>query len=328
MAIADTQYTTSIEGNKKLSRSINSYLRQRDKITNDIWKKELFPIMKEAKNEILTKLKSFDNLTDWQVYNMSRIMASIQQTVDKMNDAMQISLAEGQIGMAQFASNHAQKEAILAGLKNEGGLALSTQLTEGLIPLSSSFLSNFSKDMSKILNSEISLGLVRGDSVAEVSSKIVVDFGNTERQIQAFKSDKARWDSLLNQGKVTQSEYDRRIRILNKRLEKGSMMSYARAERISRTEILRASSVARKIRQNEIVELNPEAVKAWIHSGNANGRPSHMAAEAEYKNNPIPPNQPYFVGGEQGQYPRDLSFSAKNTVNCGCMSILLNRNEI
>ncbi len=53
-----------------------------------------------------------------------------------------------------------------------------------------------------------------------------------------------------------------------------------------------------------------------------------MRAEAQYKAEPIPVNEPFIVGGESGQFPRDIGFSAKNAVNCGCDFVIFNRERL
>ncbi len=322
------EYVYYMEGQPALSRSINAYLKKRDKLTRDIWQKELYPVMKEAKNEIITKLKSYDNLTDWQMYNLRRIQASIQETIDKMEMQMIGRLKEGQLSMSELATVNASRQAVLAGLNEGMGLVTSEKLVESLLPLSEQFLSYFAKDVSKIINADISLGLVQGQSVAKVARTITEKFGLTDSQIALYKSDKARWESYLSQGKVSQERYDKKIGYLNKQLEKGSMMSYARAERISRTEMLRASSMARQSRMEEIAELDKNAVKIWLHSGKPDGRETHMEAEAIYKANPIKTNEQFYIDGEYGMFPRDVGFSAKNTVNCACTHIIINKNEL
>lgn len=72
----------------------------------------------------------------------------------------------------------------------------------------------------------------------------------------------------------------------------------------------------------EASEYGAEIEKWWQHSGNVNGRPSHIQAGEDYgENNAIPNDQPFIVGGEPLQYPHDPAGSAENNVNCGCNGV-------
>ena len=324
--MADKKYTYYKEGNAALSKSINQYLRQRDKIVNVMWNTKLLPILKQTQNDVITKLKAYDNLTDWQVYNMKRIQASIGETIERMEMQITRELQLAQLKMIKFDNASAIKQFRAAKIADDMALILSKEVTDSLLAMSAEFMTYFSKDMTKIIMSDISLGLVRGESVASVAKTITDKFGLTSKQISLYNSDKARWDSYLSQGKVSQKRYDRRIGYLNNQLSKGSMMSYARAERIAKTEILRAASFARQERFSEIAELNDNVVKVWIHAGaSPDSRDTHLEAEAIYKANPIKADDLFYEGGETGMYPKDISFSAKNTVNCACMHLLLNK---
>lgn len=74
----------------------------------------------------------------------------------------------------------------------------------------------------------------------------------------------------------------------------------------------------------EVEEYGGEPYKYWQHSGNANGRPSHILAGETYSEaNAIPMDEPFIVDGESLQYPHDPSGSAGNNVNCGCIAVYI-----
>ena len=110
---------------------------------------------------------------------------------------------------------------------------------------------------------------------------------------------------------------------------KQAEMSYSNAERIARTEILRTQSLAQERRFQQIQELNPVYLKRWVWSHKPNGREGHNEAEVKYTADPIPFEQPFKVrpdfnsAYEFGQFPRDPSFSAKNSIHCGCIHLLV-----
>lgn len=86
-----------------------------------------------------------------------------------------------------------------------------------------------------------------------------------------------------------------------------------RARATARTEILTASSQANweSFKQSPAVSQ-----KKWKHSGTKKNDPrqTHVAMSGTV----IDVDEYFFVDGEEGLYPRDPSFSAKNRVNCGC----------
>ncbi|MGJ9460109.1 phage minor head protein [Oceanobacillus sp. CF4.6] len=86
-----------------------------------------------------------------------------------------------------------------------------------------------------------------------------------------------------------------------------------RARATARTEILTASSRANweSFQQSPAVEQ-----KKWKHSGTKknNPRSTHVAMDGVT----IVVDEYFLIDGEEGLYPRDTSFSAKNRVNCGC----------
>jgi hypothetical protein len=93
-----------------------------------------------------------------------------------------------------------------------------------------------------------------------------------------------------------------------------SQFDRKRARTTARTEILTASSRA----HYESFLQSPSVVgKTWKHSGNKKitARETHMAMDGVT----IPVDDYFLVDGEEGLYPRDPSFSAKNRVNCGCV---------
>lgn len=62
--------------------------------------------------------------------------------------------------------------------------------------------------------------------------------------------------------------------------------------------------------------------KAWLTSGNANVRAAHEQAGLDYPaERGIPVDEPFIVAGEELMYPGDASGSARNVINCHCVSI-------
>lgn len=119
-----------------------------------------------------------------------------------------------------------------------------------------------------------------------------------------------------------------------KKIMKHVQGSFFKAERITRTEMLRAHSIANNDtykRVNEFAKENfgYEYKKQWMWSHKPDGRDGHEEAEKQYRDNPIPVNEPFKVRAkktsryEDLMYPRDVVGSAANTINCGCVHVLV-----
>ena len=101
-----------------------------------------------------------------------------------------------------------------------------------------------------------------------------------------------------------------------KHITKG--VSY-RAERIYRTEINRAFSVANDSTQKAAAAADPQLQKMWIATGDGRTRADHLAAHGQTQ----PIKRPFKVGGEKLQYPLDPAGSGKQTINCRCRSVTI-----
>lgn len=94
----------------------------------------------------------------------------------------------------------------------------------------------------------------------------------------------------------------------------------ARAETIVRTEMARIFNLAHHSQQAATAQTVPDLRKTWIATGDHRTRISHLRAHARYRDNPIPVNEPFAVGGALLMYPGDPAGPASETINCRCTS--------
>ncbi len=100
---------------------------------------------------------------------------------------------------------------------------------------------------------------------------------------------------------------------LTQRIQKALGSNRARAARIARTQVSGAISSGRQATMKQ----SGVKYKRWITSKDDAVRPEHAAA-----NNQVVKVDGYFsVGGEQLMHPGDPAGSAKNIINCRCVSI-------
>jgi hypothetical protein len=91
----------------------------------------------------------------------------------------------------------------------------------------------------------------------------------------------------------------------------------SRALTIVRTEMGRAFSVASQERQKQAAEVLPGLQKQWRRSGKVHSRRSHDLADGQT----VEVDEPFVIGGVEMMYPRDPKAPAKETINCGCISL-------
>jgi hypothetical protein len=104
-----------------------------------------------------------------------------------------------------------------------------------------------------------------------------------------------------------------------------------RSDKIARTEIGRAFSVARQAKDEMVAEQIPEMKKQWITAQDERVRPSplypqqmkqtrrwnHRAAHGQIRK----VDEPFDVAGEKLMYPRDETGSPENVIGCRCQSV-------
>jgi len=95
----------------------------------------------------------------------------------------------------------------------------------------------------------------------------------------------------------------------------------ARAETIVRTEMQRAYNLSTYAQQQESAKRIPGLTKSWIATADARTRESHLRAHLRYKDNPIPIDEPFRVGGADLMYPGDPNGPPGETINCRCRSV-------
>ncbi len=92
----------------------------------------------------------------------------------------------------------------------------------------------------------------------------------------------------------------------------------ARAETILRTELQRAFNLSTFSQQQASAERIPGLTKSWVATADTRTRESHLRAHMRYKDNPIPINEPFIVGGHKLMYPNDPNGPPEETINCRC----------
>lgn len=104
----------------------------------------------------------------------------------------------------------------------------------------------------------------------------------------------------------------------------GSLAS--QAERIVRTEMGTAFSLANHLRQEEVAAELPAIRKYWLTAADGRVRLDHALAGQRYRPGgqpgPIRVSESFTVGGERARFPHDPALTAANRINCRCVAVL------
>ena len=92
-----------------------------------------------------------------------------------------------------------------------------------------------------------------------------------------------------------------------------------RALRITRTEVLRMSSIATEARMKDYAKAIPDMQQEWRHTVQRAGRRGHILMNGQA----VPVGEKFYndFTGEELRYPRDPEAPASETVNCACFVI-------
>jgi len=316
-----------IAASPKLERQIKTTLVRQDAMVRRVWDKEMRPLMRQTVDDIIRQLQTMD-LTDWQIYNINRIRDSINLTVRSFDERFAAEMLDSQSLLADFSFDRAFGQVELVGLKTPSRALIGPELIEAIKPVTREFVKYWADDMARIINTTITQGIIRADSPSTVAHELKKQFGFDTEQIRKLEEKKEELLHQVERGRISQKTYREKVKPINQKLNSGSKMSYARAERIARTELETASSKASFEFSKMVGELNPDAVKVWIWSHKPNGRPEHEEAEKQYRANPIRPDEPFFVGGEACWFPRDPQLSPAQRVSCGCTMATLPKDQV
>jgi SPP1 gp7 family putative phage head morphogenesis protein len=90
-----------------------------------------------------------------------------------------------------------------------------------------------------------------------------------------------------------------------------------RAERIARTELTGALNAGADATRRELASMGLVKGKEWLALDDEATRPEHAEAHGQQ----VAADAPFVVGGEECQYPGDVSLSAGNRINCRCAAV-------
>ncbi len=222
-------------------------------------------------------------LTEWQMYYLPQLREQLNERLVGLETRLVQQTTDSTKAMFEYSVNKADELSRAAGAIELPRVMVDPEVLEATQTLTGELIKTVPNNLRGRLGNRLALGLLEQKSAQQVAREMVEDF----------------------------------------------KLAAPQADRIARTELLRTQSLAQEKRFEQIVELDPAMKKAWKWSGKPGGRTGHAEAEATYMANPIPFDEPFMVAPVAGgrkeplQFPRDPAGSPENTINCGCVHLLV-----
>ena len=160
------------EGNKQLARSTQAFLKSRNVLANRECKNKIRPLIKDAENDILQRLRS-NTISQWEVNNLNNILANIMNVVERLDNEFSVQQQISNIILGDHASKFIGKNLRAINSPIQIGSPLLTDETlQAITILDDFFINNYTNDMRKILTGEISLGIINNKTINEVTQSI------------------------------------------------------------------------------------------------------------------------------------------------------------
>ena len=154
--------------------------------------------------------------------------------------------------------------------------------------------------------------------------KLVNDYFRTRTLILAGISARIalRIDTIIRQGRADDLTLPQIAREITSKV---IPLTRSRAALIARTETHNAASFASHMYHNQVRnDLGIKMLKRWTATNDARTRSAHASANGQT----VPMDEKFIVGGVPMEYAGDPAGGAKNTVNCRCVIIYVDEDDI
>lgn len=267
--------------------SRDQILRRAERVTEAEWKDKLRPIFEQTITDIVSKVQNVDP-NSFQLHNLKTILGNVQGVVDDFAEKFGVGLSAAQQRAASLAEDHLSEVAERSGISLVATHGLAPDLAAAIVPVSQAAVEFFASDMSKVIGTEISIGMVQGKSTYEVAKAIQ----------DRFES------SMMSLGRAETIA----------RTELASAYNYAQQ--------FRAQDVASRVptaRKAWISTHRPDARQNHIElEEQTNERP--IPIDEEFV---IPPDPEKGIPSETCMFPADPTLSPANRISCACISVIV-----
>jgi hypothetical protein len=256
--------------------------------------KRTLAMLKELRRQIAAELMTAQ---DFDAFRLNQLRASLEAHIARFQ--AQLS-AEARAAFEQTIEDGA--ESVVAPLNAAGVETVffrpsSAQLNV-VLDFSARLIQDIADDMRRRIDQQLRLAVVGQKSPMQTMKDITRDMG-----------------------------IDARTGVWKKRHDPVKGVA-ARAETILRTEMQRAFNLANHSQQLETAKVTPGTTKSWIATADTRTRRGHLKAHMDYKNRPIPVDEPFIVyditpkgvikGSAKLMYPGDPNAPPQYTIQCRC----------
>lgn len=263
------------------SKALNDIVKRYNNLDHETIKR-MVALLQDLRKNIAAELL---NAGGFDAFRLTQLQQGVGSLIDDFNFQLTQNINQSfeqviQLGAASVV------EPLKAGGINGLYYAPTTAQINIALDFSAELIQNITEPMRALINTQLRLATLRGDSPFNVMKELT--------NILGVKARDGIW-GVRNRPEVV----------------KGVA---ARAEAIVRTESTRMLNMATHSQQLAIAQQIPEIKKEWMATGAPNTRATHLNAHGQQQ----PIDQPFQVGLDQLMYPGDPAGSPEETVNCRC----------
>lgn len=247
--------------------------------------RRIWELLREVEREIRADLVSAEG---FRAYQLREVLKSVEQYLDAFDAQAVAALRDGIRGAYQFGGAYVVEPLEEIGV-TAAFLQTTPQTLNVIVDASADLVTGITSDVRRFINLQIRQAALQQITPVDAMQNISKHLG--------FVS--------MRPGRET---------------VKGVAYN---TERIVRTEMGRTFNLATHSQQLATAERVPELMKRWVATGDGRTRESHLVAHMRYRDNPIPVNEPFEVGGALLMYPLDPAGPPEETINCRCRSVTI-----
>jgi hypothetical protein len=283
-----------LEGNKALARSVNKYLKDREKITAYEWRTNIKPLITNLQEQITRTLKD-KTLPEWKVTNLKNIQNELNRQINNFAGKLTLNLTDSQLKLIDFTEKALDKQNAAVGLDSKMRVILTEEKIASLKPLTETIVTFLEKDIAQDVSGIVTRGLIGGKTVAEVTKEIAGRFESSDTMSLA-RAERIANTEMLRASSFTEMQRAQEISQLNPSIKK-----------------IWISSHKPDSRENHL-ECEAKYINDPIGIDEPFIIPGYFKGKKYYPE-------------ESCQYPRDPALSASNSVYCGCSMVTIDGND-
>jgi hypothetical protein len=252
----------------------------------------------ETIRRILSMLKSLRKniaaevveVGSWEAHRQRNLLKTVNDAIEQFQSSLSAELRSGMTTAWDIGADEALEPLQAAGI------TVQMSATGGVSKSQINTLLDYSVDLVKEITAEMNRKITTQIRLAGLGDKNPIEVMRAITDILGVDADYGVWAKRRDPAKGIA----------------------ARAETITRTELHRVNNMSHHAQQKSIADAVGGVTKRWIATADGRTRASHLSAHMRYKDDPIPIDEAFQVGGSSLMYPGDPAGPPGQTINCRC----------